>query len=150
LSPSTWLDYWAIAKYDLGLSLDEFWDCTPGVFQALCKRRNIRIKYERYAHAITASAVYNVNRHSADDPVISAFDFIRDEQSAVKQEKLRQAKQYIKQAIGNLPMTTSREKLLETRLKVIEDLRASGHADAEQLFTECWPSLTPDDAEKAG
>lgn len=141
---------WALARYDLGLSWEEFEELTPGMFQALCKRRNIRIKYERYAHAMTTSAVYNVNRHSQDDPVITAFDFIRDERSALKKEKQRQAKQYIKQAIGGLPMTTTREKFLEVRSKVIADLTASGHKDAEQLMNACWPSLEPTEEESRG
>jgi hypothetical protein len=135
-----------MAKYDLRISIDEFWDLTPGMFQALCMRRNVSIRYDRYANALTASAVYNSVRSSEDAPVVSAFDFIRDERSARKIEQRRQAKQFIKQVIGGLPMTTTREKFLEVRSKVINDLTASGHKDAEQLMNECWP-LTPSEKE---
>jgi len=118
------------------------------MLQALCRRRNIRIKHERYAHGLTASAVYNTARHSTDDPVITAYDFIRDEASAQRKEKRRQARQYIKQTIGGLPMTTTREKFMEVRSKAINDLVASGHDDAEQLMNECWPSLKPEGESK--
>ncbi|MGA9135549.1 MAG: hypothetical protein WB384_26360, partial [Candidatus Sulfotelmatobacter sp.] len=62
-----------MARYDLGLSVEEFEELTPGMFQALCKRRNIRIKYERYANAQTAAAVYNTARTKADDPMVHPF-----------------------------------------------------------------------------
>jgi hypothetical protein len=119
------------------------------MLQALCKRRNIRIKHERYANALTASAVYNTARHSADDPTVTAFDFIRDEASAQRKEKRRQANAYIKKAIGDLPMGTSRKKYLEVRGKAIADVKAFGYADAEALMNECWPSLQPTEDEVA-
>lgn len=128
--------------------MEEFEEMTPGTFQALCKRRNVRIKYERYAHAITASAVYNTNRGSVDDPVIHAFDFIRDDDSVAQRAKLQEAKKYIKQVIGNMPMTTTRATYLEKRAAMINDLKTAGHDSAEQLFDECWPTLKPTDAEK--
>jgi hypothetical protein len=133
-----------MARFDLGLSIDEFWELTPGMFQALCKRRNISIKYDRYANALTASAIYNSNRASADDPVVTAFDFIRPEEDAARLDKIRKGKQYAKKAIGNLPMmTTTREKYLEARTRAIADLTASGYEDAEGLFNEVWPHLMP-------
>ena len=50
------------------------------MFSALCKRRNVKIKYERFANAQTAAAVYNVNRGKADDPIVQPFDFVRDDE----------------------------------------------------------------------
>jgi len=131
-----------MAMYDLRLTVDEFWDLTPGMFQALCKRRNIRIRYERYANALTASAVYNVNRGSNDDPTVSAFDFIRPEQDAIRLQKIREAHQHIKKVIGQMPMTTPRIKLLNVRRKVIVDLKASGYVDGEEMFNTVWPHLS--------
>ncbi len=119
------------------------------MFQELCKRRNIRIRHERYAAAQAAAAIYNVNRGSADDPTVSAFDFVRDEKSAKRKERIREAKQYIRKVIGNLPMATTRARLLEIRRRVIHDLVASGTANAEQLFNECWPSLVPTQEEES-
>ena len=131
---------WAWARYDFGLSDDEFGDLTPGEFNALCRRRNIRIRYERYANAITAAAVYNVNRRSSDDAIVSAFDFVRDEQESEKQERLLKAKKFVRQALA-LPLGTPREKFLEVRIKVVADLKASGYDDATQIVDDCFPSL---------
>jgi hypothetical protein len=113
------------------------------LFNELGKRRNVGIRYDRYANALTASAVYNVNRGSSDDPTVAAFDFVRDEKSAMKRERLREVKRHIRQTIGNLPITTSKEKYLDVRLKLIADLLTAGHNDAEELFDECWPHLKP-------
>ena len=113
------------------------------MFQALCKRRSVGIRYDRYSNALTAAAVYNVNRGSADDPVVSAFDFVRDEKSSQKRERIREAKQFIRKTIGSLPMTTPLEKFRNVRGKVIADLVAGGVMDAEELFDECWPTLKP-------
>ena len=128
--------------------MEEFWDLTPSMFQALCKRRNIRIKYDRYANALTASAVYNANRASEESPVVYPFDFIRDEAAAKRLEKIREGKRYIRKVIGGLPMTTPRSKFLEIRRKAIADLTASNFHDAEALFDEVWPHLKPLDDER--
>jgi len=116
----------------------------------LAKRRNVGIRYDRYANALTASAVYNVNRGSEDSPTVCAFDFVRDEKSAAKLEKLREARQHVKKVIGQLPMTTPREKYLDVRRKVIADLTASKYENAEALFDEVWPHLKPTEEESVG
>jgi hypothetical protein len=138
---------WAWARYDFHLSWAEFEDLTPGEFHELAKRRNVSIRYDRYANALTASAIYNVNRGSSDDPVVAAFDFIRPEEDAIKLEKIRETQRYLKTIIGQLPMTTPRAKFLDVRRKAIVDLRASGHADAEELFNKVWPHLKPTEEE---
>jgi len=130
-----------MARFDLRLSDEEFGELTPSQFQALARRRNIRIKYERFANALTASAVYNANRHSAEDPVITAMDFVRDEAQSEKREKILTAKRFINKVISSLPITTPREVLVEKRKKAIQDLQASGYQEAEIIFDECFPSL---------
>jgi hypothetical protein len=107
----------------------------------------VAIRYDRYANALTASAVYNVNRGSSDDAVVTAFDFVRPEDEAVKLEKVREAKRHIKKVIGGLPMMTPRPKLLEVRSKAIVDLKASGYANAEEMFNEVWAHLKPTEEE---
>jgi hypothetical protein len=134
---------WAWARYDFGLQWSEFEELTPGEFNELGKRRNVRIRYDRYANAITASAVYNCNRGSGDDPIVGAFDFIRPEEDAIKLEKTRETKRWIKKVIGQLPMDTPRVKFLDIRIKAIADLKTSGHADPEALFDSVWPHLRP-------
>ena len=134
-----------MAKYDLSLTWNEFEDLTPAMFQALCKRRNIRIRYERFANAQTAAAVYNTNRHSVEDPLVEPFDFIRDDESAQRKERLMKAKRYINRALGAFPLSTTREKILEIRQKAITDLKASGYADAEQIVNAMYPNLQSKD-----
>jgi hypothetical protein len=130
---------WAIARYDLSLSWQEFEDLTPAMFQALCIRRNIRIKYDRFANAQTAAAVYNVNRGSEDAPIVTAFDFVRDVNPEREQEK--RIKHLIRTVIGQLPTGTPREKMLDIRTRTIASLLRQGREDAEELFDSCWPSL---------
>jgi hypothetical protein len=109
------------------------------MFQALCIRRNVGIRYERFANALTASAVYNVNRTSDESPVVSAFDFVRE--ADPEREQTQQIKRLIKNVVGNIPAGTTREKLLEVRERTIASLKSQGRADAESIFDECWPSL---------
>jgi len=97
---------------------------------------------------MTAAAVYNVNRGSTDDAVVTAFDFVRPEEDAIRLEKVREGKRYIKKVIGGLPMTTPRSKFVEVRRKVIADLQASGYKDPEALFDEVWPHLKPNAEER--
>jgi hypothetical protein len=125
----------------LQLSLEEFEDLTPPAFQALCRRRNIRFKHERFAHAIVASAVYNVNRAASDAPLIQPIDFVRDVDPEV--EHTKEIKQTIKQVVGSAPQGTTFEKYQEIRSRTISSLEAQGRKDATQLFDECWPSLKP-------
>ena len=131
---------WAIGRYDLGLGWEEFEEITPGMFQALCKRRNIRLKYERFANAQTAAAVYNTSR-AKDAPIIQPFDFVRDEESQRKKDELDKFKAFAKRAIGVLPIDVAQEKVLEVRLKAIKDLEAAGCRDAEGLMDSVWPNL---------
>jgi hypothetical protein len=135
------LELWAIARYDLHLTDDEFYDLTPGMFYALCKRRNIHFKYNRLAHALTASAIYNVNRASSDAPLVQPFDFIREYDP--KQEQTNEIKKVIKEVVGSLPAGTPLTKYVEIRSKTIQSLQQQGRKDAEQLFNECWPHLKP-------
>ena len=129
---------WAVAKYDLGLSYKEFGEITPGMFHALCERKRIRYKYERLAHAITASAVYNVNR-TKDAAVIQPMDFVTERTR--EQEELEAIKKIIKTAIAAAPSGTARETLLKMKANVIRSLNARGRTDSKEVFEECWPSL---------
>jgi hypothetical protein len=123
----------------LGLTLEEFEDLTPAGFRALCKRRNIRFKMDRYAAAISASAIYNVNRANTDTPLIEPMDFVREPDPY--RENTLEIKRLIKQVIGQLPAGTAAEKLQVVRTRTIASLLSQGRQDAEALFNECWPNL---------
>lgn len=112
------------------------------MFFALCKRRNVALKYERYANAQTAAAVYNVNRHNAEDPLVRAMDFVMDSEQSNKREELLKIKRFIRSSIQAVPMSAPRSKFLEVRRNVIQKLAAQGQ-DGETLFDHLWPSLKP-------
>lgn len=137
------MELWSWARYDFGLTWEEFEETTPGMFRELSKRRNTKIKYERYASAQAAAAVYNVNRSKREDPTVTAMDFVRTEEQAERRYRMLKAKRYVSSALGSMPMNTSMEKYLDVRSKVIKDLEADGYENAEQIVNELFPSLRP-------
>lgn len=143
MPPQTWVELWAWARYDFGLTFEEFEELTPTGFRELSKRRNTEIKYERHAAAQSAAAIYNVNRQKVDDPILTAMDFVRTDEQAAKRERLMKAKRFINRALGTLPIMTPVEKILEKRGMVIKDLLADGYENAEQIVNEVYPHLIP-------
>jgi hypothetical protein len=124
------------------LTEEQFWELTPTLFRELSKRRNIRIKYERFAAAQVAAAIYNVNRTRKEDMTLTAMDFVRTEEQSEKRERLLKAKRYVIKALGRQSLGTPLEKILDVRSKVIKDLVADGY-DGEQIVNEMFPSLMP-------
>ena len=112
------------------------------MFKALCARRNIRFKHERFLAGMTAAAVYNVNRASAESPVFTAFDFVRSAEDSERKAETDGIKSMIKSVIGQLPNDVTRERLLDIRSRTIKSLMTQGRKDAEVLFDSCWPSLS--------
>lgn len=51
---------WAVARYDLGLTEEEFFDITPAQFFALVKRKNIETKEQDYRSGVIASNIVRV------------------------------------------------------------------------------------------
>jgi hypothetical protein len=51
------------------LSDAEFWGMTPRAFYALVERHRLARRHELYCAAVTASAVYNVNRREGAPPI---------------------------------------------------------------------------------
>jgi len=113
------------------------------MFNALCERRNIRFKHDRYAAGMVAASVYNCARASKDAPLITAFDFVRSAEDAEARAEIDKIKALIKKVVGAMPSDTPMAKLQDVRNRTIASLKAQGRQDAEQLFSECWPSLTP-------
>jgi hypothetical protein len=138
---------WSFVRYNFDLTWEEFEELTPSMLQALCRQRNIRIKYERYAHALTTSAIYNVNR-KPDSPVIRPFDFVMTEEQADKRDTKLNALRLITEQIAAIPAKQPRSKFLEVRRRVIDTLLANGIGNAEQMFDEKWPSLKPKENEQ--
>ncbi|MGB8990068.1 MAG: hypothetical protein WCC37_25955 [Candidatus Sulfotelmatobacter sp.] len=130
-----------MARYDFGLSDEEFEELTPVEFKGLGTRRVIAIKYQRFAGAQSAAATYNVNR-GEESPIITAMDFVRDDEKQAEMERKRN----MRRVLNQLGMTRGdRKKLLMLRAKMIADLKARGNRDAEEMCNEVWPSLKPTD-----
>jgi hypothetical protein len=113
----------------------------PSFFMHLRRRQKQQFKNDRYLAAIPASAIYNVNRSSLDIPVIDPIDFVRERDP--KEEKVKEIKAQIKHAVAELPSGTTPEKYQQVRKHIIDTLIANEVRDAEDIFDECWPSLTP-------
>lgn len=72
--PLEWRETWALGRFDLGLSEDEFWHLSPGLFDALWTR--FELAHERYleGHAMVCAATTNVHiDHEKGTPVSPDF-----------------------------------------------------------------------------
>jgi len=118
------------------------------MLKALCVRRNVRLKHERYAAAEVAAAVYNVHRPpNSDAPLMSAWDFVRDGEQARQYADWLEAQRYVRKAIAQLPCDTPREQLMRIRQHTIDTLTRRGRTDAAELWAQAWPSLVPKEGE---
>lgn len=59
--PLEWRETWALGRFDLGLSEDEFWHLSPGLFDALWHRVELAHERALEGHAMTCAAVTNVH-----------------------------------------------------------------------------------------
>lgn len=56
-----WADTWALGRFDLGLSEDEFWHLSPGLFDALWRRLEEAGERALFGHAMVCAATTNVH-----------------------------------------------------------------------------------------
>lgn len=59
--PLEWRETWALGRVDLGLSEDEFWHLSPGLFDALWARVEAAHERALEGHAMVCAAVTNVH-----------------------------------------------------------------------------------------
>lgn len=64
-----WSHIWSVARYDLGMSDDEFWRMTPREFGAVVKRRVFDIERQDYRAALICATLVNINRKKGSRPV---------------------------------------------------------------------------------
>lgn len=67
----------AVARYDLGLTEEEFWDITPAQFDALNERHVLHKKMEDYRAGLIASILCNIHREQGTEATEPA-DFFTD------------------------------------------------------------------------
>ena len=132
---------WAIARYNFGLSWEDFADCTPKMYRALFNRYHISVRHLRYASALTTAAIYNSNRTKEDDPVVAAFDFVATDEEVERRMNRKRYREYVNKALAM--WVTAPEKFMEKRPLVIEDLRVAGCENPEELVDRMFPEFKP-------
>lgn len=123
-----------MARYDFGLTTEEFGRTTPGMFMALMKRRAAEFKHDCYQTGTIASMLWNVNRKTKDDKVMSPFDFVPDEKRDEKREELKRNIHSLFAMLGVNPHTNVKKLRRDT----ISKLTKAGHKDVEQIFDEVF------------
>ena len=68
-----WLEVWAIARYDLGLTEDEFWNLSIDEFNALLKRHNLKQEREDSRAAMICTVIANIFRGKGKPYKITDF-----------------------------------------------------------------------------
>ena len=76
-------DLWAIGRYDLGLTDDEFGVLTPGLLEALLDRKQAESKQDYFRTGLISAAVINTSMAAPKRPV-SALDFVPGEKPKEK------------------------------------------------------------------
>jgi hypothetical protein len=138
---------WSIAKFDLGLTWEEFAELTPSMFKALRKRQEIQFRHTCLAVAINAADYRNAHRQDSGDRLWSPLDFIVAENE--QNPEREQVKQNIASAFGMLmsmrkpispkerqPLTV--EEMKTWRKKIVRDLISQGWSveEADAIFDE--------------
>jgi hypothetical protein len=126
-----------MAKFDFGITLEEFGRATPGMFMALMKRQNVEFRHNCYLAGITASIVANVNRANDEARIWTAIDFVPDRAKETRRDKL---KSQIHATFGAmLEFNSSPEAMDAARKTIIERLTKAGNEDVEEVFNEVFP-----------
>jgi hypothetical protein len=73
-----------VARYDLGLSSEEFDDLSPKEFDALLERHKEHIKRDDYRAGLVAAMVLNAQRGKKDAKIWQPGDFFPDLKVAEK------------------------------------------------------------------
>lgn len=61
--------YWAVARYDLGLTSEEFFECTPRQLDALIQRHERSRQDQEFLFAQLTACVVNFSRAHPKEPI---------------------------------------------------------------------------------
>ena len=131
------MEFWAIARYDLGLTDDEFWELTPLQFKALRKRQEIEFRHKCFVAAIAAADYRNAHRYESGDKVWSPLDYVVCEGGDTDLRR-EEAKHNIAAAyvlVGSMTPAQAAKR----KENIIRSLRDQGFEDADALFGEVFP-----------
>jgi hypothetical protein len=126
-----------MARYDFGMTLEEFGKTTPGQFMALIKRQNNRFRRECYLAGVTASMIANVNRPDQKAKYWTPWDFVPDPERANKRNDLKS--QIMKVFGAMMEFNASPSAMDSARERIVAKLTKQGHTDVEEVFDEVFP-----------
>lgn len=86
--PLEWRETWALGRYDIGLSEDEFWHLSPGLFDALWHRVELAHERALEGHAMTCAAVTNVHIDPETSVPVSPDFFMPGERGKAEHARL--------------------------------------------------------------
>ena len=89
------MHFWSIARYDLGLSSDEFFSITPRQFDALLKRHRYKVESTEFMFAQLTSWIANTGFRSTEKPT-SAFDFMPSQWRKKAKQKAQDPKKPVR------------------------------------------------------
>lgn len=93
-----WLKLWAIGRYDLRLSEEEFWDLSWEQLEALIERHSNSVEREDYHAALICAVLANIHRAKSTS-VFKPSDFMpktKEEQKQTPDQMLETVKMYQK------------------------------------------------------
>lgn len=113
---------------------------TLAQLEALEERRTIELRHARFNAALVASTLYNINRPKDVDP-LSAFDFLPGfDKDPAEIEQTKQRRAMVHNIRATFAMLPPGANAVGLRVTMIDRLRANGHEDAEEMFTEAYPT----------
>ncbi len=87
-----WHQLWAIGRYDLGLSDDEFWRLTPAQFAALCDRMEAEREHAEYCAALVIAEMGNMQRAEGAVPLEPGLFMRKHAAAAIERRQINEAK----------------------------------------------------------
>jgi hypothetical protein len=127
---------WAVARYDFGLTNEQFGELTPAMFVALLERRWQEFRRGMYGQAVVAAQNYNLHRPE-DAAMLSAMDFIPGSVNT-DDEKQEEVRRNVMAWHSMHPDATS-EQIAALRTRVIAGLVKQGYEEAKA--TEMYDSI---------
>lgn len=86
--PLEWADTWALGRFDLGLSEDEFWHLSPGLFDALWRRLEEAGERALFGHAMVCAATTNVHIDPENGTPVHPDFFMPGKRGEAEQKRL--------------------------------------------------------------
>lgn len=86
--------YWSVALYDLGLTPDEFYECTPRQIDALIRRHERKIQGVEFLSAQTNTCIVNFSMARPKEPV-EPRDFMPSEWAKKAPAKYKRRKREV-------------------------------------------------------